>query len=87
MSEGKGKGSLREAMPQTASMVDELRMKVGAERVDAALKAGREAEREYRRLEASEGLASAEAWLRRQKWPQGRFWACEAGREVGVRLC
>ena len=84
--EGKAKGGLRQQMPDTAELVDELRAALGAELVDKAIAAGQQARREFRRLEAEKGLAHAKAWLARQKWPQGRFWAAEAGSEVGIRV-
>ena len=76
-----------ELMPDTAAIVADLRLMLGAERVDRAIAAGQQARREFRRLEALHGLAHAQAWARAQKWPNGRFWAAEGGLEVGVRRC
>ena len=73
-----------QVMPATAALVAELRAVWGSERVDAALAAGQQARREFKRLEAAYGREDAEAWLRRQKFPNGRLYACEGGREVGV---
>lgn len=72
-------------MPATAALVAELRAVFGAERIDAAIRAGQQGRREYRRRVAEHGQAEADAWLRRQRWPQGRFWASEGQHEVGVQ--
>ena len=72
-------------MPNTASLVDELRAVLGTEKVDAAIRAGQRARREYAGLVASRGQRQADAWLAGQKFPAGLFWACEGGNEVGVR--
>ena len=74
-----------QVMPATAALVAELRAVWGVELFNAALAASQQAGREYRRLEAAYGREDAEAWLARQKFPHGRFWACEGGREVGVQ--
>lgn len=76
---------LAQAMPATAALVAELRKRCGAELVNAAIAAGQRAKREYARLEAERGPAEAQAWLRRQKFATGRFWASEAGHEVGIK--
>lgn len=83
MSQGK---SMREKMPAAAEIVDELRQVFGTAMIDAAVVAGQQARREFDRLEAEHGLAHAQAWLARQRFPLGRFWASEGGHEVGVRL-
>lgn len=80
MSEKKG----GERMPVTAAWVAELRAALGAEWVDGAIAASQRAGREYRARIASDGQARADAWLKRQSWPQGRFHAVEQGCEVGV---
>lgn len=72
-------------MPQTAAWVAELRLALSAERVDRALAASQRARRHHAALAASQGPARADAWLKAQTWPHGRFWAAEGGREVGVR--
>ena len=72
-------------MPATAALVDELRAVFGAEKIDAAIKAGMRAGREHAALVASQGQRQADAWLARQKFPAGLFWASEGGHEVGVR--
>ena len=79
------KSNAAQVMPATAALVAELRAVWGAERIDAALAAGQQARREFKRLEGLHGAAHAQAWLGRQKWPHGRFWASEGGREIGVR--
>ena len=78
------KSNAAQVMPATAALVAELRAAWGSERVDAALAAGQQARREFKRLEAAYGRADADAWLARQKFPNGRLYACEGGREVGV---
>ena len=80
-----GKQSMRNQMPAAAELVDELREVFGAEMINKAIVAGQQARREFDRLEAERGLAHAKAWLARQKFPLGRFWASESGHEVGVR--
>lgn len=76
---------LREQMPQTAGWVDELRAVLGAERVDAAIKAGQAAQRTYTAIKAEKGQPAADAWLSRQRFPAGCFWACEGGNEFGIK--
>lgn len=82
MSEVKTAG---QKMPVVAQWVADLRRAVGAERIDAAIRAGQQARREYERLQAEQGQAAADAWLRRQTWPHGRVWAEEGGHSVGLR--
>jgi hypothetical protein len=72
-------------MPTVAQWVADLRQAVGTERIDAALRAGQQARREYERISAERGPAAADAWHRRQTFPHGCFWAAEAGHTVGLR--
>ncbi len=74
-----------EEMPQTAAWVAELRQALGRELVDAAIKAGQQARRQYQALEQQQGKAAADGWLRRQRFPHGCFFAEEAGHTVGIR--
>lgn len=74
----------RQLMPLTAEMVDELRALLGAEWVDAAIKAGVQARREYLRLEQEQGKPAADAWLAAQTFPKGAFWAQEGQHTVGM---
>lgn len=76
---------MREVMPQTAQIVDELRAAVGRELVDVAIRAGQQARRQAEQIASTDGQAEADAWLARQTFPTGCFWAEEAGRTVGVR--
>jgi RNA polymerase-interacting CarD/CdnL/TRCF family regulator len=76
---------MRAQMPNTAAMVDELRAVLGTEKVDAAIRAGQRARREHAAMVASAGQRQADAWLARQKFPAGLFWASEGGHEVGLR--
>ena len=78
--------SLRKAMPATAGWVDELRQALGKDKVDAAIAAGIKARREHDRMAREFGPAHAAAWLKRQSFHAGAFFAREAGREVGVDL-
>lgn len=64
-------------MPMTAEIVDELRRLLGSERVDAAIKAGAQAQREFARIEGAFGLAAANEWLARQSFPHGAFRSVE----------
>lgn len=83
---GSAPGRLAQAMPQTAAWVAELRLLLGAERVDRALAASQRARRHHAALAAAQGPARAEAWLNAQPWPHGRFWAQEGGQEVGLQV-
>lgn len=83
---GSAAGRLAEAMPQTSAWVAELRLMLGAERVDQALAASQRARRHHAALAAAQGPARADAWLNAQPWPHGRFWAQEGGQEVGVQV-
>lgn len=85
MSTGQKTEGMKEAMPITAAWVADLRAVLGQEWVDRAIKASQQARREYARLEAQQGRAQAEAWLRRQKFPHGRFHALENGHTVGIK--
>lgn len=74
------------AMPVCAAWVEELRQALGTERVNAAMAAGQQARRAYARIQAEQGQQAADAWLRRQRWPQGRLYLAEGGKEVGMPL-
>lgn len=76
---------LREQMPDTAALVDELRQLLGRERVDAAIKAGQQAQRTYDAIRDQQGQRAADAWLRRQRFSAGLFWASEGGQEFGIK--
>lgn len=76
----------RHAMPTTAALVDELRAALGREFVDGAIAAGQRARREYQRMVLTVGQQEADAWLRRQQFPGGAFFADENGHQVGVPL-
>lgn len=58
---------MREAMPEAAKLVDELRLAFGREWVDAALRQGIALQRRAEQLQAQQGRASAQAWLARQR--------------------
>ena len=72
-------------MPETAALVQELRQVLGTELVDVAIKAGQQARREYQRRVDQVGQPQADAWLARQTFPLGRFWAQEGGHTVGIQ--
>lgn len=75
---------MRNTMPLTAGIVDDLRQWLGADRVDAAIAAGVKLQREHALIERTQGRAVADKWLRLQRVPAGCFSATEAGRTVGV---
>lgn len=79
------KKAMAEAMPVCAAWVDELRKALGVDVVDAAMAASQQARREHQRRVREFGQVQADAWLARQKWPHGRIWLQEGGREVGGR--
>jgi hypothetical protein len=79
------KEAMREAMPETAAWVDQLRQALGAERIDAAIRAGQQAQRHYTALQQSHGQGAADQWLKRQKFPAGCFYASENGHTVGIQ--
>ncbi len=58
---------MREAMPEAARLVDELRRLFGREWIDAALRQGIALQRHVERLEVQHGAAAAQAWLGRQQ--------------------
>ncbi len=72
-------------MPQTAAWVAELRQLLGAERVDAAIRAGQQTRRKHQQLLELQGKAAADAWLQRQRFPAGCFFAAENGHTVGIK--
>ncbi len=76
---------LREQMPTTAVLVDELRQVLGTERVNAAIRAGQQAQRTYTAMQAEQGQPAADAWLARQQFPAGLFWASEGGNQFGIK--
>lgn len=78
-------GGLREAMPATAEIVDDLRRELGAEIVDRALAAGVKAQKRYAAWLAGHGEDAAQRWLEAQRFEGGSFWASEGGRTVGVK--
>lgn len=78
------KAGLRDVMPDTAALVDDLRAMWGAERVNAAIATGVRLQREHARLVAIQGQHAADLWLKRQPTPMGCFRAVEGGRQVGV---
>lgn len=80
----KSQKPLAMVMPECAAWVDELRKVLGAERVNAAMAAAQQARREYGRIKAEKGQQAADVWLRRQKWPAGRIYLAEGGKEVGI---
>ena len=72
-------------MPETATIVDELRAEFGAAVIDAAIAAGTAAQKRYAAWIASHGQEAADAWLMRQRFERGSFYASEGGRTVGVK--
>ena len=84
LQQGGAKASAQ-TMPETAALVAELRLAFGADVIDQCLAASQRARRDHARLAAQHGTGRADAWLKAQRFPMGRFWACEGGIEVGVR--
>lgn len=82
----KSQKPLAQAMPECAAWVEQLRLVLGAERVNAAMAAAQQARREHARIQATQGQHAADVWLRRQKWPVGRIYLAEGGNEVGLQL-
>ena len=78
-------GRMRDAMPQTAAWIDELREALGRKAIDAAIRAGLNAQREADRIAAAYGPDAATRWLAAQPFLDGSFWAEEGGVSVGVR--
>lgn len=62
--------SVRERMPNAAELAAALRKDWGDDFINEAIRNGLMLQREYLRLQADEGQARADAWLRRQD-PQG----------------
>lgn len=77
-------GSLRQAMPLTAGVVDELRQAFGDELVNRCIARGQSLRRDHARILATQGQAEAARWLAREQAKGGWFGAAEGGRVVGV---
>ena len=73
-------------MPLAAALMAELREKCGAELIDGALIASQQARRGFKRLQAEQGEAAAQAWLKRQRFPHGRIWLAEGVHSVGIDI-
>lgn len=80
----KATGALREAMPMTAALVDELRAVWGDERINRLISRGQQLRREHARILAVLGQAEADRWLAWEQRKGGWFGAVEGGRQVGV---
>lgn len=57
---------MRQALPDAAALMDELRQMFGAAWADAALREGLRLQREHARLLAEQGARTAQAWLQSQ---------------------
>jgi len=79
-----GRASLRDAMPLTAAIVDELRQQFGAAVVDRCIARGQRLRRERARIQAARGDGEADRWLRLEMGNGTWFGAAEGGRAVGV---
>lgn len=77
-------GAMRDAMPLTAALVDELRQAWGADCINALIKRGQYLRREHARILAVLGQAEADRWLAREQGKGAWFGAVEDGRQVGV---
>lgn len=79
-----GRASMRDAMPMTAAMVDDLRQAFGPAVVDRCIARGQHLRREHTRIQAVLGDAEAGRWLRLEQGKGVWFGAVEDGRSVGV---
>lgn len=77
-------GAMREAMPLTAALVDELRQAFGSGRIVALIARSQHLRREHARIVVVLGQAEADRWLAREQEKGGWFGAVEGGRQVGV---
>lgn len=77
-------GTMRDAMPLTAALVDELRQVWGADKINQLISRGQYLRREHARILAVLGQAEADRWLMREQRKGAWFGAVEAGRQVGV---
>lgn len=75
---------MREAMPLTAALFDELGQVFGAGRMVALVARSQHLRREHARIVATQGQAVADRWLAREQDKGGWFGAVESGRQVGV---
>jgi hypothetical protein len=82
-----GTKSAAQAMLVCAALVEEMRQVWGVDVINQALAASQQARRAYASIKAEKGQPAADAWLKRQKWPHGRVWLQEGGREVGIQVC
>lgn len=74
---------LRQSMPVTAEIVDELRLQFGRVLIDDALRNGIALEREHQRRRELNGDAAAKAWLDAQN-PEGAFFRAVECRPDGA---
>lgn len=79
-----GGGGLRQQLPQAAALVDELRVSLGRDWVDAALRQGLRIQREHQARAAEHGVKAANAWLARQAPAGPTLRVVEAGVAVGM---
>lgn len=80
-----GRASLRDAMPLTAALVDELRQVFSPALVDRCIARGQHLRREHARIQAVLGDVEANRWLAGEQAKGVWFGAVEGGRTVGVR--
>ncbi len=76
-------GGMREQMPESARLVDQLREQMGREWVDAALREGIRLQRQHADRRARHGQARADAWLAAQRPAGASLRLLEAGLQVG----
>lgn len=79
---GRG-GGMRQAMPEAARLVDELRRNLGREWVDGALRQGIRLQRQHADRRVRHGQAQADAWLAAQRPSGASLRLLEAGLQVG----
>lgn len=75
---------MRDAMPLTAAVVDDLRAVWGDALVNRCIARGQSLRRDHSRIVATQGQAEADRWLAREQAKGVWFGAVEGGRQVGV---
>ena len=77
--------TLRDKMPDTARVVDEMRTWLGRDAVDKAIRTAEKARKEFERVLATEGEDAAERW-RARNWDRCTFHAEENGHVIGLKV-
>ena len=77
-------GSMRQAMPEAAALMDEVRVMFGKAWADQALREGMRLQREHARRIAEHGARQADAWLDRQRTVGPVLTLRQDGNDVGL---